>query len=153
MCKQNKMLNKINLIMKLLIVERWNKSIPFCTVWDPETLLPWQRDVKTSPLYCSFVLSSMSRDPKNWPIGRLRFSFKQTWICTTWPGFSLNCRQLLFTSTKKKVVSRQFYTYNCSGQFLSAYFYSEKDWTWIWRLPFGANVNRHLSNRWPVRPQ
>ena len=26
-------------------------------------------------------------------------------------------------------------------------FYSEKFSTWIWRLPFGVNVNLHLSNK------
>ena len=34
---------------------------------------------------------------------------RQTWICAAWPSFTLNCRLLFITSTRKKVVSRQFY--------------------------------------------
>ena len=34
---------------------------------------------------------------------------RQTWICTAWPRFPLNCRLLFIVSTQKYVVSSQFY--------------------------------------------
>ena len=37
------------------------------------------------------------------------YAKRQTWISTTWPSFSLNCRSLFITSTQKWVASRQFY--------------------------------------------
>ena len=70
------------------------------------------------------------------------YAKRQTWICTTWPSFPLNCRLLFITSTQKissftpvlsiRIVQDSFYP---------LIFYSEKFSTWIWRLPFAVNVS------------
>ena len=53
--------------------------------------------------------------------------------------------------------NKQFYVSfnhrNRLERFLSAYFYSEKFSTWIWRQPFVVNVNLNLSINDPPSPQ
>ena len=74
------------------------------------------------------------------------YAKKQTWICTTWRGFLLNCRLLFITSTKKlsifisvlpiRIVLNSFYL---------LIFYSEKFSTWIWSLPFVVNATLKIN--------
>ena len=61
---------------------------------------------------------------------------RQTWICTTWPSFPLNCR--FKTVFSIKIVLDSFYL---------LIFHSEKFSTLIWRLPLAVNVNLNLSNK------
>ena len=64
------------------------------------------------------------------------YAKRQTWICTTWPSFPLNCR--FKTVFSIKIVLDSFYL---------LIFHSEKFSTLIWRLPLAVNVNLNLSNK------
>ena len=69
----------------------------------------------------------------------------QTWICTTWPSFSLNCRKLFITSIKKiGSFTPVLYIRIVLDSFYLLILFSEKFSTWICRLPFGVNVNSVL---------
>ena len=50
------------------------------------------------------------------------YAKRETWICTTWPSFFLNCRLLLLLLLKNKYFHASFIHKNCSGQFLFSYF-------------------------------
>ena len=77
---------------------------------------------------------SEAKKKENREIKRHDYAKRQTWICTTWPGFVLNWRLLFITA---RVVLNSFYL---------LIYYSEKFSTWIWRYPFVVNVTLNLSN-------
>ena len=82
-------------------------------------------------------------------IERLRFTFtpngKRKFVPRDQVS-SLTVAYCLLLPLKIKWFHASFIYKNCSGQFLSAYLYSNKFSTWIWRLPFAVNVTLNLAN-------
>ena len=79
---------------------------------------------------------------------RLRFTFtpngKREFVLRdqVFPLIVVNC---LLLQLKNKYFHASFIHKNCCGLFYLLIFYSEKFATWIWRLPFGVNVNLSFS--------
>ena len=82
-----------------------------------------------------------------WDIKFHVYAKREMWICTTWPSFSFNCRQLFITSTTEywSSFTPVLYIRIVLDSFYLLIFCFEKFSTWIWRLPFGVNVNLKLS--------
>ena len=69
------------------------------------------------------------------------YAKRQTWICTAWQSFSLNCLLLLL-----KNFIPVLYLRIVLDSFYLLVFCSEKISTWISLLPFAVNANLNLSN-------
>ena len=69
------------------------------------------------------------------------YSKRQTWICTAWQSFSLNCLLLLL-----KNFIPVLYLRIVLDSFYLLVFCSEKFSTWISLLPFAVNANLNLAN-------
>ena len=74
------------------------------------------------------------------------YAKRQTWICTTWPSFTLIFRLLFIASTQNISSFMPVLLHrNCSRLFLSAYFLFWEFSTLVWRLLFAVNLNLNLS--------
>ena len=74
------------------------------------------------------------------------YAKRQTWICTTWPSFTLIFRLLFIASTQNISSFMPVLLHrNRSRLFLSAYFLFWEFSTLVWRLLFAVNLNLNLS--------
>ena len=122
----------INRLWLTLLVTRQNKSLPERKTTSHLKLFKVERGVRGA-LMLQNRTELRINTAQNTEIKIHAYAKRQTWICITWPSFSI----IFFTPVLTIGIAR--------GCFYLLIFYSKDFSTWVWRLPFAVNVNINLS--------